>query len=72
MYQALVEGSVDVINGFTTDGRIAAFHLVVLEDDLHFFPPYDAVVMVRGEVFEEYSVLRDVLNNTISSLISHI
>ena len=38
-YQALVGGSVDVIDGFSTDGLLERYRLVVLEDDRHFFPP---------------------------------
>lgn len=62
MYQALVEGSVDVISAFATEGRIAAFDLVILEDDKQFFPPYDATVIVRGEILEKHPELEEVLN----------
>jgi len=62
MYQALVQGSVDVISGFATDGRIAAFGLETLEDDKKFFPPYDATAIVRGEVLEKHPELEDLLN----------
>lgn len=46
MYGALTSGQVDVITAFTTDGRIAADHLTVLDDPKHAFPPYDAVLLV--------------------------
>jgi osmoprotectant transport system permease protein len=49
-YEALVAGDVDVIDGYGTDGRIARYGLRVLEDDLGFFPPYDAAPVVTGEV----------------------
>ena len=62
MYQALIEGSVDVISGFATDGRIVAFDLVILEDDKQFFPPYDATVIVRGEILEKHPELEELLN----------
>lgn len=62
MYQALVQGSVDVISGFATDGRISAFDLVILEDDKQFFPPYDATTIVRNEVLEKNPELEEVLN----------
>lgn len=62
MYQALIEGSVDVISGFATEGRIVAFDLVSLIDDKQFFPPYDATVIVRGEVLEKYPELEELLN----------
>ncbi|HEB90225.1 MAG TPA: ABC transporter permease subunit [Deltaproteobacteria bacterium] len=46
MYSAVAEGQVDVISAFSTDGRIDAFDLRVLEDPRQAFPPYDAVVLV--------------------------
>jgi len=45
-YQALAGGSVDVIDGYSTDGLIARYDLVVLEDDRGFFPPYEAAAVV--------------------------
>lgn len=45
-YQALAAGEVDVIDGYSTDGFIARYDLVVLEDDRHFFPPYEAAAVV--------------------------
>jgi osmoprotectant transport system permease protein len=44
-YQALAAGQVDVIDGYSTDGLIARYDLVVLEDDRHFFPPYEAAAL---------------------------
>jgi len=46
MYTAVAEGHVDVISAFSTDGRISAFDLVVLEDPLSALPPYDAVLLL--------------------------
>src|SRR5690625_151932 len=62
MYQALVQGDVDVISGFLTEGRIAAHDLVVLDDDKDFFPPYDSSIIVRNEVLEKHPELEEVLN----------
>lgn len=45
MYQAVREGEVDVITAFSTDGRIAAFGIRLLEDDRGVIPPYDAIVL---------------------------
>ena len=50
MYQAVAQGDVDVISAFSTDGRIVAFNLRVLEDDRHAIPPYDAVVLANGRL----------------------
>jgi osmoprotectant transport system permease protein len=46
MYRALAGGEADVISAFSSDGRIAADHLVVLADPLHALPPYDAVILI--------------------------
>jgi osmoprotectant transport system permease protein len=47
-YTAAESGDADVIDVYATDGRIAASRLVVLADDRHFFPPYQAAPLVRG------------------------
>ncbi len=62
MYEAVAEGSVDVIPAFTTDSRIELFDLQTTEDDLGFFPKYDAVPIVRQETLEEYPELEDLVN----------
>ena len=49
-YQALDADAVDVIDGFSTDGLLERYHLVVLEDDLHFFPPYEAAAILSPRV----------------------
>jgi osmoprotectant transport system permease protein len=46
MYAAVASGEVDVIAGYTSDGLIAKYDLVVLEDSRHAIPPYDAVVLL--------------------------
>ncbi len=46
LYEAAARGEADVIAAFSSDGRIAAYDLVVLEDDLHALPPYDAVLLL--------------------------
>jgi osmoprotectant transport system permease protein len=46
MYRALQDGEVDVISAFSSDGRIAADHLVVLADPRGALPPYDAVILI--------------------------
>jgi osmoprotectant transport system permease protein len=49
-YTALASHKVDMIAGNSTDGRIAALDLVQLEDDRRYFPPYEAVFMIRRDV----------------------
>lgn len=53
MYQAAALGDVDVISAFSTDGRIAALDLRVLEDDRGAIPPYDAVVLASARLARE-------------------
>ena len=60
-YRALAEKQVDLIAGNSTDGLIARYGLFQLEDDRHYFPPYDAVPVVRQAALEKYPALRDVL-----------
>lgn len=62
MYKAIAEKQVDLVCGFATDGRIPAFDLVMLEDDLNFFPPYYAAPLVRNEILEKYPVIEELLN----------
>ncbi len=62
MYDAIANQSVDVICGFSTDGRIQAFDLVELDDDLNFFPPYFAAPVVRQEIFLQHPQLKPLLN----------
>ena len=47
-YQALAAGEVDVIDGYSTDGFISRYDLVVLEDDRAFFPPYEAAGLISA------------------------
>jgi osmoprotectant transport system substrate-binding protein len=49
LYRALQDHEVDVVVGSSTDGLIEAWHLAVLDDDRNYFPPYDAVPVVRAE-----------------------
>jgi len=61
LYRALDEKQVDVIVGSATDGLIQAHDLVVLEDDRHYFPPYDAVPLVRQDTLARYPAVRTAL-----------
>jgi osmoprotectant transport system permease protein len=52
-YRALAAGSVDVIDGYSTDGMIARYDLVVLRDDRNLFPPYEAAALVGSRLWRE-------------------
>lgn len=53
-YSALAEGAVDVIDGYSTDGAIARFDLVVLRDDRAFFPPYEAAALIGPRLAADF------------------
>jgi osmoprotectant transport system substrate-binding protein len=61
-YTALLQGDVDVVVAFGTDGQIDAHHLVVLQDDKHFFPPYQVAPVVRLDTLGRYPVIASALN----------
>jgi glycine betaine/choline ABC-type transport system substrate-binding protein len=61
LYRALVDHQVDIVAGNSTDGLIDSLHLVALEDDRRYFPPYDAVPIVRRAALEKFPQLRSAL-----------
>ncbi|MDR3681669.1 MAG: ABC transporter permease/substrate-binding protein [Flavipsychrobacter sp.] len=62
MYKAAYEKKIDVISGYSTDGRLKAYGLVTLVDDKGIFPPYYAAPVVRMDVLAQYPELESVLN----------
>lgn len=69
VYDALQAGEMDIVLGYSTDGRIASYDLVVLEDDLHLFPPYDASPVATKKILEAYPELEAILlklENTVT------
>ena len=61
IYRALQDHKVDIVAGNSTVGVIDSLHLVFLEDDRHYFPPYDAVPIVRRATLEKFPQLRGAL-----------
>lgn len=61
IYRALAEKKVDIVAGNSTDGLIDALGLVALQDDRHYFPPYDAVPIVRQAALQKFPQLRAAL-----------
>ncbi len=61
-YQAITAGQVDLIDAYTTDGKLAGLNLRLLEDDLGFFPPYDAAAIVRTTTLEAHPELGPLLD----------
>ena len=58
LYRALLDKQVDLVVGNSTDGLLASRDLVVLEDDKHYFPPYEAVPIVRDNTLARHPELR--------------
>ena len=67
MYDAVARGKVDVISAFSSDGRIEALDLVVLDDTRGIIPPYDAVVLLSPA-----AATRSTLVTTLRALIGRI
>jgi osmoprotectant transport system permease protein len=67
-YIALSTGRVDLIAGNSTEGRIAAMDLVQLEDDRRYFPPYEAVYLVRRDSLARVEKLRDALGKLAGAI----
>lgn len=62
IYRALADGQVDLVAGDATSGLIDAYKLVMLEDNRRYFPPYDAVTLVRSATLLAHPPVRDVLS----------
>ncbi len=62
MYSAVRDGEVEVISGYSTDGRINAFDLSILEDDKNAFPPYHCVPTFNGNTLKKHPELLDVFD----------
>jgi osmoprotectant transport system permease protein len=68
MYQAVAESEVDVISAFSTDGRIAAFDIALLEDDRGVIPPYDAIVLVGRRLVAEHPEVVEALRGLVGTI----
>jgi osmoprotectant transport system permease protein len=62
MYKAAYEKKLDIISGYSTDGRLKAFDLITLNDDKKIFPPYYAAPLIRNDVLQKYPEVENVLN----------
>ena len=67
-YQATENGAVDVLDVYTTDGRLAMYDFVVLEDDQGFFPHYEAAALVRGKTLSQFPDLGPILTLLTNAL----
>jgi osmoprotectant transport system permease protein len=61
LYRAVAEGEVEIISGYSTDGRVKAYDLKVLEDDQDAFPPYQCAALLNGKIALKYPELRPII-----------
>lgn len=68
VYQAVADQQVDVVLAYTTDPGIKEFNLKTLEDDLQFFPPYDASPVLRKDTLEKHPELEGIVNTLVGKI----
>ncbi|KJR48495.1 L-proline glycine betaine binding ABC transporter protein ProX [Desulfosporosinus sp. I2] len=68
MYRSLTGGDVNVVDAFSTDGQLKVFNLKTLKDDKLFFPPYDALPVIRQDTLNKYPQIGDALNQLAGKL----
>lgn len=68
VYDALQAGKMDVVLGYTTDGRISSYDLVVLKDDKQFFPPYDASPLATDKLLEKKPEVKAAIERLIGKV----
>lgn len=71
-YQALVNDETEVVLAFGTDGQIAGYDLVVLEDDKGLWPPYHVAPVIRQETLDAYPQIAGILNELAPLLTSEV
>ncbi|GBD65828.1 osmoprotectant ABC transporter substrate-binding protein [Tetragenococcus halophilus subsp. halophilus] len=62
VYDALAAHRMDVVLGYSTDGRVASYDLVMLEDDRQYFPPYDASSIINDELAQSDPEVKDAID----------
>lgn len=68
MYKAAFEKELDIISGYSTDGRLKAFDLMILQDDQGVFPPYYAAPIIRKEIIRKYPELLPAINLLVGKI----
>ena len=71
-YQAFLDGEADVVLAFGTDGQVAGYDLVILEDDQGLWPPYHVAPVVRQQTLDEAPEVAEALNELAPLLTSEV
>lgn len=61
VYEAVATGNMDIVLSYSTDGRIQTYDLVVLEDDMNLFPPYDAGPVMSVKLYQKHPEVLDIM-----------
>ena len=72
LYRALDQRQVDMIAASATDGMLSVLDVTVLEDDKHYFPPYEAAAVVRADSLESRRGMREALEEVSGKLTNEI
>lgn len=68
MYEGIKNDELDVVTAYTVDPQIAEYDLRILEDDAEFFPPYDASLVARNEVLDNYPEVKEIFDNLVGKV----
>ncbi len=68
LYRSLAADQVDIVAGNSTDGPIRALNLTILQDDLHYFPPYEAVPLVRSDALAAHPEIQAAVDRLAGKL----
>ena len=68
LYRALLAKQVDIVAGNSTDGLIAARDLTILQDDKRYFPPYNAVPVIRQDTLARYPEVEEALSSLVGKI----
>ncbi|UQD50817.1 glycine/betaine ABC transporter permease [Bacillus methanolicus] len=61
-YHAINTGDINLVDAYSTDSELRQYHLVVLKDDKHLFPPYQGAPLLRKETVDKYPEIKEALN----------
>ena len=67
-YQAIAAGRVNLVDGYTTDPQVRQYHLKVLKDDQHFFPPYQGAPLMKASFAKKHPQVVKSLNKLASKI----
>ncbi|WP_017470732.1 glycine betaine ABC transporter substrate-binding protein [Amphibacillus jilinensis] len=68
MYEGIAGDELDVVTAYTVDPQIIEYDLRLLEDDMQFFPPYDASLVARNEVLDDYPEVNEIFEDLVGAV----